>query len=191
MKNAIVDTIMDLYSLYGRADYIGEPVSLIEHMGQAAGLAMAEGYDDDVVIAAFLHDIGHMCVAKVAGNDMNGFGTMNHEKVGADYLRGLGFPERIALLVEGHVQAKRYLCLKYPSYFEKLSEASQQTLALQGGVMNQTEAEQFEKNPLANLLIQMREWDDKAKKENLPIIDLELIGKKMFGVLQRRNLSAG
>jgi 2-amino-1-hydroxyethylphosphonate dioxygenase (glycine-forming) len=189
MKKKIVDTILDLYSQYGRADYIGEPVSQIEHMGQAAEMAMKEGYDDEVVIAAFLHDIGHLCAAKAGSNTMSGFGVHNHEKLGADYLRGFGFPDRVTDLVEGHVQAKRYLCFKHPSYFEQLSEASRQTLTMQGGVMDQVEAENFEKNPLASVMIKMREWDDKAKKENLPIIDLQVMREKMNAVLPERGIS--
>ena len=158
-------------------------------MGQAAELAMQEGYDDEVVVAAFLHDIGQLCLSKAESNDGNGLGVQNHEKVGADYLRGFGFSDRLADLVEGHVQAKRYLCFKYPRYFEKLSEASQKTLLLQGGVMTQKEADKFEKNPLASLMIKMREWDDQAKKENVPIVDANLIRKKMYAVLPVRKAS--
>ena len=67
---------------------------------------------------------------------MGGYGIKSHEKIGGDFLRDLGFPERIAKLVENHVQAKRYLTFKYPEYFEKLSKASLQTLSYQGGPMN-------------------------------------------------------
>jgi phosphonate degradation associated HDIG domain protein len=181
----IVSDILELYSRFGAADYIGEPVSQIEHMGQAAQLAMAEGYDDEVTLAAFFHDIGHLCVAKMETNDLNGLGIRNHERVGADYLRTLGFPEKIAALVEGHVEAKRYLCYNNPNYFHKLSEASKKTLALQGGVMDMAEAISFELNPLAPLMIKMRQWDDEAKKENVPIIDFEILKEKMLLVLSR------
>lgn len=37
---------------------------------------------------------------------------MNHEKIGADYLRERGFSEQVAVLVESHVTAKRYLTFK-------------------------------------------------------------------------------
>src|SRR5882762_7179535 len=128
-KDKIMEEIFVLYETYGRADYIGEPVSQIEHMSQAATFAMAEGYDDEVVLAAFFHDIGHICVMSVAANNMDGFGTKSHEKIGADYLRAKGFPERIARLVENHVQAKRYLTFISPDYYKKISEASKKTLA--------------------------------------------------------------
>jgi predicted HD phosphohydrolase len=43
-------------------------------------------------------------------------GTKDHDKVGAAYLRNFGFPKNICQLVQGHVQAKRYLVWKYPDY---------------------------------------------------------------------------
>ena len=57
----IVNEIFALYEKHGDEDYIGEPVSQLEHMSQAAALAEEEGYDDEVVLAAFFHDIGHLC----------------------------------------------------------------------------------------------------------------------------------
>jgi 2-amino-1-hydroxyethylphosphonate dioxygenase (glycine-forming) len=180
----VSNRIFDLYARFGSNDYIGEPVSQIEHMSQAAQLAINEGLDDEVVLAAFFHDIGHLCVAKDSENDMHGLGIKNHEKLGADYLRELGFPERVASLVESHVEAKRYLCYARPEYLAKLSEASQKTLELQGGIMNATEAKHFEQNPLANLMIKMREWDDTAKETDTPIIDFSVLKEKMIRVLQ-------
>lgn len=53
--------VFGVYEQHGMADYIGEPVSQIEHMSQTAQQAMAEGFDDEVVLAAFFHDIGHLC----------------------------------------------------------------------------------------------------------------------------------
>jgi len=179
----VTNQIFDLYARFGSNDYIGEPVSQVEHMSQAAHLAIDAGFDDEVVLAAFFHDIGHLCVAKNSENDMEGLGIKNHEKLGADYLRELGFPERIARLVESHVEAKRYLCFARPEYLSKLSEASQKTLELQGGIMTAAEAQQFEQNPLSHLMIKMREWDDTAKKTNTPIIDFGVLKEKMVRVL--------
>lgn len=189
MKNKIIETILDLYIGFGQADYIGEPISQIEHMSQACELAIAEGYDDEVVLAAFFHDIGHLCTAKMPDNDMNGLGIKNHEKVGGAYLRGIGFSEKIAALVEGHVEAKRYLCYRMPEYHNNLSTASKETLVLQGGIMTPEEAIAFEKNPLSSLMIKMRGWDEAAKIENVPIIDLNIIKEKMFSVLPSRKMS--
>jgi phosphonate degradation associated HDIG domain protein len=180
-----VDQVFSLYEKFGDADYIGEPVSQLEHMSQSAQLALEEGCDDEVVLAAFFHDIGHLCVATNESNDMGGYGIKSHEKIGADYLRSLGFPERVARLVENHVQAKRYLTYKYPTYFEALSEASKQTLAYQGGVMTAEEAKAFEADPLFEASLQMRRWDEKAKDINLPIVDMNMLRSMAQAVLSR------
>lgn len=183
----IVNEIFELYKKYGTADYIGEPVSQIEHMSQAAQLALREGFDDEVILAAFFHDIGHICVMMTKQNNMAGFGVMSHEKIGADYLRSKGFPERMAQLVESHVQAKRYLTFKYRYYYNGLSEASKKTLEFQGGVMNEVEAKRFENHPLFDLMIQMRKWDEMAKEENRPLIDIEELKRRALLILNRAN----
>jgi len=169
----IVNEIFALYEKHGDEDYIGEPVSQLEHMSQAAVLAEEEGFDDEVILAAFFHDIGHLCAEDAETESMDGFGNVDHEKLGADYLRERGFSERLATLVESHVIAKRYLTYKYPEYYNKLSDASKATLEFQGGRMTEREAAEFEKHPDAELFIRLRYWDDKAKEINVPILDLQ------------------
>jgi putative nucleotidyltransferase with HDIG domain len=122
---------------------------------------------NEMILAAFLHDIGHISVAAGDDNTMGNFGIINHEKAGADYLRKRGFDERIARLVENHVSAKRYLTFKYPEYYNGLSEASKTTLEYQGGMMNHDEAILFEQDELFEQFIEMRRWDELAKEENL------------------------
>jgi len=180
------DTVNEIFSLYdqfGNADYIGEAISQLEHMSQSAQLAIEEGCDDEVILAAFFHDIGHICVMESAVADMGGYGVKSHEKIGADYLRSLGFPERVAKLVEYHVEAKRYLTFKYPAYYDQLSEASKQTLIFQGGKMKAEEAQRFEEDPLFETSILMRKWDELAKVENLPILDLAQMKERAARVL--------
>ncbi|WP_309674317.1 phosphonate degradation HD-domain oxygenase [Pseudomonas sp.] len=179
----VIAEVFGLYERFGDSDYIGEPVSQIEHMSQAAELAMAEGFDDEVVLAAFFHDIGHICVE--SAENMGGFGVVSHERLGADYLRRAGFSERMARLVEYHVQAKRYLTLKEPGYYERLSEASRRTLEYQGGVMTAAEAEAFEKDPLCAVSLRMRQWDEQAKDMSVPVIDLQVLKAKASTVLAK------
>lgn len=167
-----LDLIFGLYEQFGQEDYIGEPVSQIEHMCQSAQLAESQGYDEEVILAAFFHDIGHLFSHLGQKESMGGFGVKRHELLGAEFLRKLGFSEKIAQLVENHVQAKRYLTFAYPEYFEKLSEASRETLRHQGGPMSQSEAENFEKDPLFDISLKMRTWDEEAKLENIPLPDL-------------------
>jgi phosphonate degradation associated HDIG domain protein len=164
-----VNQVFALYETHGSADYIGEPVSQLEHMWQAATLAEAAGADDEVILAAFFHDLGHLCADALATESMAGFGAVDHERLGADYLRARGFSARVARLVESHVQAKRYLTHKYPSYLRQLSEASQATLAFQGGVMSAAEAAAFEQDPDADLILQLRHWDEQAKESDQPV----------------------
>lgn len=181
----MLDHLFSLYEKYGQADYIGEPVSQIEHMSQAAQLAMKEGYDDEVILAAFFHDIGHICVMDQPSESMNGYGIVSHEKIGANYLRKVGFSERLVRLVENHVQAKRYLTFKYPHYYEALSEASRQTLVFQGGPMNQTEANAFEQDPLFSISLRLRQWDEMAKELNIPVVDTHLLKNKAQRLLNQ------
>ena len=177
----VIAEVFGLYERFGDNDYIGEPVSQIEHMSQAAELAMAGGFDDEVVLAAFFHDIGHLCAE--GAESMGGFGIVSHERLGADYLRRAGFSESLARLVEYHVQAKRYLTLKEPGYYERLSEASRRTLEYQGGVMTAVEAEAFEQDPLCAVSLRMRQWDELAKQMWVPVIDLGILKAKALRLL--------
>ena len=104
---------------------------------------------------------------------MDGFGVVDHEKLGADFLRNKGFSENIASLVQNHVQAKRYLTNRYPEYYQQLSEASKKTLEFQGGVMTKEEAMLFESDKLFDLHIKLRRWDEKAKLEKQPMPPLQ------------------
>lgn len=184
----IVDELFSLYEKYGKSDYIGEPVSQIEHMCQAAQLAEEEGYDDEVVLAAFFHDIGHLCEFIMPVDMMDGVGVLDHEGIGYDFLIQRGFSERIATLVKSHVEAKRFLTFKFPEYYQKLSEASKITLEHQGGVMNAEEAKAFENDPMFEDFIKMREWDDKAKRTNKPLPDISKYKQMALDHLLNRKL---
>lgn len=169
----VVNEVISLYEQFGGEDYIGEPVSQIEHMCQCAQLAENEGYDNEVILAAFFHDIGHLCEHITEVKLMDGYGVVDHEKLGADYLRQKGFSEKIAALVASHVNAKRYLTCRFPDYYEQLSSASKETLVFQGGVMTEEEAKSFEADPLADLYIRLRRWDEQAKEERVPLPSLD------------------
>ena len=103
----ITNEIMSYYELHGGEEYSGEKVTQLEHMVQAAELAEEQGFGEEVVLAAFLHDIGHICELGHGDNEMNGFGIRDHEELGArltldhDRLGGLRIAERAHL---GHAQ---------------------------------------------------------------------------------------
>ena len=185
-----VEEIISLYKKFGNEDYIGEPVSQIEHMCQCAQLAEAAGADEEVILAAFFHDIGHLCeyaFPEKKLQHMDGVGIVDHEKLGYTYLISKGFSKKIAQLVQSHVQAKRYLTFKYPEYFKQLSEASIKTLAFQGGVMTMAEATIFESDPLSEMYVQLRRWDEQAKETSKPLPPLNNYKKMMLKHLQQKN----
>ncbi len=169
----MADEIIEIFRVKGGQDYAGEEITQLEHACQAAQLAEQQGFDDEVILAALLHDLGHL-LSDDEEDDMDGFGVKDHEAVGANFLKEKGFSDRVTTLVNSHVAAKRYLCFANKRYFENLSEASKMTLAFQGGPMTEEEAKAFEQNPLKNLIIRMRTWDEEAKVTNIPVPSLQV-----------------
>ena len=180
MQESQVDTTLyELFALYERygAEAYGEAVTQTEHMVQSAQLAKREGYDEEVVLAAFLHDVGHLYASStdasaIADSEVGEYGATEHAQLGSDYLRQRGFSDRLTRLIENHVRAKRYLTFIQPGYYDELSEVSRQTLRLQGGPMDATEAQAFEQDELFALSLRMRHWDEAAKETGRPVTDL-------------------
>jgi phosphonate degradation associated HDIG domain protein len=183
-KEDRVDEVFGLYEKFGQADYIGEPVSQIEHMCQSAQLAEKEGYDKEVILASFFHDIGHLFALEAGLDHMGGYGAIRHEKLGADYLRKMGFSDKVTKLVENHVQAKRYLTFRYPEYYQKLSLASKKTLEYQGGKMTLEEATDFENDELFELSLKMRTWDELAKEMHVQLPNLQKYKERAMAVIK-------
>ena len=178
-----VDEIMSLYINFGDSDYIGESISQLEHMYQCAQLAQAANADDDLILAAFFHDIGHLCVYALPEEElrsMDGYGIFDHEHIGARYLQNMGFSDSISKLVASHVQAKRYLAFKNPTYLHELSEASLKTLSIQGGIMSAEDAAEFESDVLFDKYIKLRIWDEKAKEVNQALGDISFLKELMI-----------
>lgn len=182
----VADEIIEIFSNKGGDNYAGEEITQLEHACQAAQLAEKQGFDDEVILAAFLHDLGHL-IGDDSEDDMDGFGVKNHEGVGADFLKQRGFSDRVITLVNAHVQAKRYLCFANKRYYDNLSEASKMTLLFQGGPMTEAEAKTFEDNPMKNLIIRMRTWDEEAKLTDVPVPDLGIYREKMVRHLSGQN----
>jgi len=153
--------VTDLLEASAGAGYIGESVSQLDHALQAAQLAEAAGAPEHEVLAALLHDVGHLCDPEAPR--MGGVGVVQHEEVGAAYLARLGFAPSVTELVRGHVAAKRYLVVARPGYGERLSAASRHTLAHQGGAMDEAERSAFEADPLRDAKLRLRAWDEEAK----------------------------
>jgi phosphonate degradation associated HDIG domain protein len=157
----IVPFIADILTRRGAESYLGEAVTMQEHMLQSAYFAEQEGAGDALIAAALLHDIGHY--TGEFGDDYIEAGIDNlHEEAGARVLEGF-FPPLVIACVRLHVPAKRYLCATDPDYFGKLSPASVKTLALQGGPMRPKEVAVFEREPFFREAIRVRLWDEAGK----------------------------
>ena len=125
-------------------------------------IAKNENESDEDVVAALLHDVGHLLLHESRDNPDFLEKNLNHEDVAAEWLK-LFFPSRVVGPVHGHVMAKRYLCAVDETYWNGLSEASKQSLRLQGGAMSELECSQFEKKPYFKSAIKLRKIDDRAK----------------------------
>jgi phosphonate degradation associated HDIG domain protein len=164
------DRIARLFSDRGDSAYLGEEVSQSEHALQSAHLAELEGATDELVVAALLHDIGHL----VNGHDdiaERGFDG-HHEDFGARWLSA-AFGPAVLEPIRLHVAAKRYLCAVDPPYCEALSDASRQSLDLQGGAFDASGVASFEANPHHREAVRLRRWDDAAKVPGLIVPGLE------------------
>lgn len=158
----IAGTIIDLLNQEGSRAYIGEPVTVREHMLQSALLAKQAQLDEELILGALLHDIGHL-LSEDEAEQMDGYGSEDHEAIGAGFLQASGFSKRIVAIVSHHVNAKRYLCFQSAEYYHSLSEASKRTLDFQGGIMGAEEAAAFEKMPYFKDIITIRRIDELAK----------------------------
>lgn len=158
---SIVDFIGDIFARRGAESYLGERVTMSQHMLQAAQLAEEAGASERTIVAALLHDIGHY--TNEFPDDALAQGTDNlHEEAGARVLAPF-FPDEVTDPIRHHVAAKRYLCATDPAYFDKLSPASVHTLNLQGGPMDADEVRRFAAEPNLGAILQVRIWDDAGK----------------------------
>ena len=171
--SSVLTEIKELYLEYGSSDYIGENVTQTSHMIQTAMNAELDGADRETIIAAFLHDIGHLIGLKEKLKGMDEWGVENHEKIGSNYLRNANFPEKICKLVQNHVNAKRYLVTIYPEYYNELSHASKKTLEYQGGRMTDQELYEFDNDPLKKIYLQFRKWEDCSKVQFVKLDPIE------------------
>ncbi|XOV88073.1 MAG: phytanoyl-CoA dioxygenase family protein [Pseudomonadota bacterium] len=176
------DQLIELLRQQAHAAYIGEPVNQLEHALQCAALAQEAGADEPLILAALLHDIGHICDPRA--EPMGKVGVLHHEHIGAEYVRSMGLTAEIATLIENHVNAKRYLVQRSNEYAAKLSSASIETLGYQGGPMSVAEAAEFEQVPLFQDFLRLRAWDEAAKVPATSVLDVERVRAML-----RRNLA--
>ena len=164
-RDNIVDFIGSIFDRCGGEEYLGEPVTMGEHMLQGATIAEQNGQPEEIIVGALLHDIGHF-TSEFGTFSMDDINDRHHEDAGAAVLERF-FPSVITDCCRYHVAAKRYLCATRPEYFNRLSEASIHSLNLQGGPMNAEEAAEFEKNPNLEPIIAVRYLDEAGKRPDM------------------------
>ena len=157
----IVAFLAEIFERNAAEEYLGEQVTIAEHMLQGAQLAEQAGAPEEVVAAALLHDVGHFTHEFESDAADHGIDT-KHEEAGARVIERF-FPAIVVDCVRYHVDAKRYLCATNPAYFDRLSEASVHSLNLQGGPMEAGEAEAFARNPNLKDILRVRVWDEEGK----------------------------
>ena len=165
----IVDKIISNF-INNKSLYIGDKVTMSEHMIQTAMLAEKAKCSDDLICSSLLHDYGHFILespAELVTINIDG----QHEDIGYEYLKKF-FRKEIVGPIKYHVLAKRYLA-KDKKYFDLLSEASKKSLELQGGVLNQEECNKFEAQEYFKSAILLRKFDEAAKKTNLKMKSIQ------------------
>lgn len=180
MRN--VDDILDLFRRRGDSAYYGEAVSQTEHALQAAHLATREGSVDALVVAALLHDVGHLLHDQGETVAERGIDA-RHEEAGERWLAARFRPE-VTEPVRLHVAAKRYLCAVDPDYAARLSPASALSLKLQGGPMRPEEVAAFEENLHHREAVRLRRWDDAAKVAGLSVPGLDAYRERLAAAMR-------
>jgi [1-hydroxy-2-(trimethylamino)ethyl]phosphonate dioxygenase len=179
----IVAFLADIFERRGGEEYLGEPVTMAEHMLQGAYLAERQGEPEIIIVATLLHDIGHF-TSEFGTFSMDDTHDKHHEEAGAAVLERF-FPSLVIDCVRHHVAAKRYICATDPAYFGQLSAASIHSLKLQGGPMNADEVRAFECNSNVNEIVRVRHLDDAGK-----IADMETPGFAHYAPMVQRVVDA-
>tara|TARA_B100001996_G_scaffold115220_1_gene87197 strand:- start:695 stop:1231 length:537 start_codon:yes stop_codon:yes gene_type:complete len=149
--------------------YIGENVTISEHMIQSAMIAEKSKSKDFLICSCLLHDYGHFILDdpdELVKKNQDG----KHEDIGYEYLKKF-FKREIVEPIKHHVMAKRYLA-RDKKYYNKLSNASVVSLELQGGLLNSKEAKSFENEEFFKEAIKLRKFDEAAKKVGVKIKDI-------------------
>lgn len=181
-KAQSVDEVVALYEQWAGERY-DEEVTQLDHALQCAALAVGERADDALVVAALLHDVGHLLELQ-AGTTGPGDVDARHEALGKAYLDAL-FPPAVTQPIALHVRAKRYLCAVDPGYHDGLSEGSVRSLERQGGPLDARQVAAFESRPGYEAAVRLRRWDDLGKVDGLDVPELRSFTDRLHLVALR------
>jgi phosphonate degradation associated HDIG domain protein len=181
----IIETLREIYATKGYETFEGDRrVTQTSHALQSAMIAEAEGATPALVTAALLHDIGR--IINPRDRELTDSGKdAKHEEVGRRYLEPWFGPE-VTMPIKWHVAAKRYLVATDPAYAGRISPGSTRSLKGQGGLLSPADAAAFLKQPYAAEGVQLRRWDDRAKR-----VDAETPPFDHFVAAMRRCMAGG
>lgn len=175
--------IIRLFETRASSQYGFEAVSQLEHALQCAQLAEQAGETDETIVAALLHDIGHLIAAERSGqSDDTQERDDLHQYIALPFLRGV-LPDAVLEPIRLHVDAKRYLCGAEQSYWATLSPASKRSLEFQGGAYSHNELATFMAHPFSGEAVRLRRYDDLAKDANMATPNLAYFEKRLLAVL--------
>ena len=164
----IIDKIISNFK-NNKSLYIGEKITMSDHMIQSAMMAEKSKSKDNLVCSCLLHDYGHFILDdpdELVKKNQDG----KHEDIGYEYLKNF-FKKEVVEPIKYHVLAKRYLA-RNKKYYNRLSGASITSLNLQGGLLNSKEAKLFEEEKFFKESIKLRKFDEAAKKVDIKIKDI-------------------
>ena len=162
----IIDEITSNF-LSNTSLYIGEKVTMSEHMIQTAMIAEEKNSSSNLICSSLLHDYGHF-ILENPDNLVKQSKDGKHEDIGYEFLKKY-FSKDVLGPIKYHVKAKRYLA-REEKYYNLLSKASKVSLKIQGGAMSNEESKKFEISEFFENSIKLRKFDEIAKKSGLKII---------------------
>lgn len=183
MHHPVIRQIIEVFEQRGAENYGSEEISQQQHAIQSALLAMRDGASNTLVVAALLHDIGHILGnSPLPSSDSQNYDDKHEARAFRWLLEHFGQP--VADPVRLHVAAKRYLCTVDPSYCESLSPTSLKSFYDQGGIFSPEEKTEFEKERYHADALQLRRWDDAAKDPSMSTPGIEEFVEQLQLVLE-------
>jgi gamma-butyrobetaine dioxygenase len=137
---------------------LSDGTNVLEHALWSAHQAGIAGCENNVVVAALFHDIGHY----LCGGDpdlVDYYRDREHAVLAGKWL-ARWFPPAVCVPIELHVDAKRYLATVDLGYRHKLGVGSLQSLAHQGGLMSAEEVCTFFEMEYSEVALLVRHFDD-------------------------------
>lgn len=145
----------------------------LDHALQAAARALEDGADDELVLAAAMHDLAHSPLCDSPNR-------AHHDVAAREWLTPR-YGERVGWLAGAHVAAKRFLAATEPEYRDCLSGVSEVSLRAQGGP--DADAGMIS-HPWWPDALRLRRYDDAAKQPGARAMTIEQVVEVAARVLR-------